>query len=169
MKRVLIVRHGTAVNVGEKGVRRDTDRMLTLEGRERTRKAALGLRRLDCRPALVVASPLVRAMETAEILADTLEVELGVRTFEAIGSPIEMDEAISWLRSCTDFPVMLVGHMPGLSDLASRLLSGSSSAAFAMKKDSVTCIAFDGKPVPGAGTLEWFIPPKALRSLGRRD
>lgn len=167
MKQVLIVRHGTAVNVGEKGVRRDADRMLSPEGREKTRQAALGLRRIDCRPALVLSSPLVRAVETAEIFAETLQVEEDIRILPAIGSPIDLRAAVSSLRSCADFPVMLVGHMPGLSDLASSLVSGGCSAAFAMRKASVLCIAFDGTPAPGAGALEWFVPPKVLRSLGQ--
>jgi len=106
-------------------------------------------------------------METAEIFARTLQVEQDVRSLPAIGSPIDLAETVSWLRSCREFPVMLVGHMPGLSDLASCLLSGRSSAAFAMKKASVTCITFDRNPARGAGTLEWFVPPKVLRSLGR--
>jgi len=114
MKEVFIVRHGPAVNVGESGIRRDADRVLSEDGRKKTREAAEGLRSLECRPALIASSPLIRAIETADIFADVLQVRNDVLRLPAIGSPIKLEEALSWIRAQRELPVMLVGHMPGL-------------------------------------------------------
>lgn len=68
-----IVRHGIAVDLGKEGVTQDDDRMLNGEGRKKTRQIAKALRKLDCTPGRVVTSPLIRAAETADILAAELK------------------------------------------------------------------------------------------------
>ena len=64
-----LVRHGIALDVDGRKVTCDEMRPLSSMGRERTARAARGLKRVAALPDLVLTSPLVRARETAEIFA----------------------------------------------------------------------------------------------------
>ena len=62
--------------------------------------------------------------------------------------------------------VALVGHRPGLHELAVYLLTGDSGGAdMKIKKGGVVCIEFEDAPLPGAGKLRWLFTPKVLRGL----
>ena len=67
--KVLIVRHGIAVERGTPPFERDEERPLTPKGAERMKQAAAGIVRAVEAIETVFASPLVRARETADILA----------------------------------------------------------------------------------------------------
>lgn len=161
-----IVRHGIAVDVGEQGVRTDRARMLSATGRERTREAAEGLARLNCRPERVLASPLVRARETAAILASVLAPSPDIETVEWLQPGVAATESQLYLESAPSAPLMLVGHMPGVADLASLLLTGEERRLrLVFKKAAVCCLSFDGRLRAGTGCLEWLLQPGALRQL----
>ncbi len=64
-----LVRHATAEDRAETG---DDERALTEEGKAKMIRATRGLAKLKVRPDLILASPLRRARETAEILAEGL-------------------------------------------------------------------------------------------------
>src|SRR4051794_37184555 len=68
--KIYLVRHGVAEERG--GSIADEDRALTTEGKRRTRKAMRGFARLRDGPSLILSSPLVRAWQTAEIVAKSL-------------------------------------------------------------------------------------------------
>src|SRR5438105_10768988 len=69
MIRVYLVRHGIAVNPADSGGLPDDDRPLTGKGRRRFRRAARAFARLGELPDFLFTSPLIRAAQTAEILA----------------------------------------------------------------------------------------------------
>ena len=161
-----LVRHGIAVDVGEKGVRRDSERMLSNEGRVKTEQAARGLHTLQCAPDRVISSPLCRAVETAEIMAAVLCPGATAETCELLSPCSDLDELVFWLRSQASAAVMLVGHMPDLAELAALLLTAELSANILFKKASACCLSFPGTVRSGSGALQWLLQPRQLRLLG---
>ena len=67
---IYVMRHGIAADLGEGGVLKDADRPLTLEGRAKLKQAALGLRELGLKFNVIFTSPLLRARQTAEVVAE---------------------------------------------------------------------------------------------------
>ena len=60
--------------------------------------------------------------------------------------------------------VAVVGHRPGLHELASYLLTGDAEGLdVKIKKGGAVCIRFEGFPEPGAGKLRWLLMPEFLR------
>ena len=60
----------------------------------------------------------------------------------------------------------VVGHRPGLHELAAYLLTGKAAGAeISIKKGGVACLRFEGSPAPGAGQLRWLATPKILRAI----
>ena len=156
---VYLVRHGAAVDLGEAGVKRDADRMLTPKGQKKTAAVARALKRMEALPERIVSSPLVRARETADILAEILTPGKAVEEADVLATDAGAKEAVAWLGKQPDSPVMLVGHMPGMATLASLLLSGGPSLRIDFKKSAACCISFDAKAQAGAGQLDWLMPP----------
>jgi phosphohistidine phosphatase SixA len=70
------------------------------------------------------------------------------------------------LRGLRGERVMIVGHEPSLSGLASLLLTGSiDGMRLALKKGGCIAVALRA-PAPRAATLEWVMTPRALRRIG---
>ena len=67
-----IVRHGIAVDRSDPNSPPEPERPLTARGIKKTRLAALGLAKLEIKPDVFITSPLIRAVQTAEIFAEAL-------------------------------------------------------------------------------------------------
>ena len=162
-----LVRHGIAVSLGEAGTESDEDRMLSEKGLRRTRAVARALTQLDCQPNAVWSSPLPRARQTADIMAEYLTPENGVRLTPLLEPDVTSRKTMEWLTSLPEADaLMLVGHMPGLERLASCLLTCRATMNAAFKKAAVMHLWFEGPVQAGAATLEWFLPPAILRKMG---
>lgn len=155
---LLLVRHAIAEE--RRPGQAEEDRALTDRGRERFEGTALGVLALGAHPARVLTSPLRRARETAQILADTC------------GGRIEVVQALaaapaeSLLTALRGDDAAAVGHEPWMSALCAWLVAGSiaPSYAFAFKKGG--CALLEGEPEPGGMRLVAFLPPRVLRALG---
>ena len=66
---IYLIPHRIAYEPGEPGYEDDTQRPLTDKGRDKMRKVARVLKRLNLKPNVILSSPYLRARETAEILA----------------------------------------------------------------------------------------------------
>lgn len=123
-----IVRHAEAVD-------RTTEipeehRFLTRRGRRRFRKAAKSLAGLKIEPDLILTSPLVRAVQTADILAEALEYEheLAVSALLAPGfRPQALDQLLKPYSQAKE--IALVGHEPDMGLLAQALLAAHDPCA----------------------------------------
>jgi len=164
---VYIIRHGIAVDVGQQGVRTDAGRMLSAEGQTRTRQVARGLNALGVRLDGVLSSPLVRAVETAEIIARELgDDAVTVEETDAMLPGTDPTDLIAELARRGRSALAVVGHMPHVADVASRMLAPRDTVSLVFKKAGVAAIEFEGKPAAGAGWLVWLLQPKALRFAG---
>ena len=165
---LFIVRHGIAQDRDDPTVRSDGERELTREGRDKTALAAEGLKRMGCRPELIAASPLVRAQQTAEVIAEVLCPEVAVQTCEGLGPGGGTGEIIEWLRPLAENSVMLVGHMPNVAETTGVLLAGRASVEMVFKKAATCCILFDGAPEAGRGVLKWLLQQRELRARAEK-
>jgi phosphohistidine phosphatase len=162
---LLLIRHAIAQDKGEFAGRDDALRPLTGEGRAKMERIARGLRELVPELGVLASSHLVRAVETAEIVA----AAYGGMEYEVIpGLAPEADpeEALAWLRSRQGHDVVAaVGHEPSLSRLASWLLTAEARSVLALKKGGACRLELDGAPAAGAATLRWLLEPGQLRRL----
>ncbi len=116
---LIVVRHGEAVDQGV-GMS-DGERWLTGRGRRTTREVAAALPP-EHHPYELWTSPLVRATQTAEIIASVLRLDDRVCVLRALatGDVSAIREAIDGYAG--PGPLMLVGHEPTLSALTRQLL-----------------------------------------------
>jgi phosphohistidine phosphatase len=118
--RVYLVRHGEAAP-GEP----DEGRRLTPEGREQSRRVAEQLASAQPRPDAVLHSPLVRARETAELIAAPLGIEPEPDDRLAPGATTDNVRAAAAGRGEA---VVLVGHQPDCGRVAAELTGGPEPA-----------------------------------------
>jgi phosphohistidine phosphatase len=166
---VLIVRHAIAEDrVAFAGTGKpDGRRPLTDVGRRRMEDAARGVRRLVPLLTRIATSPLVRARETAEILAAAYDHDVPIDELDALVPGRAPDGVIAWLHPrAADAIIALVGHEPDLSELTAHLLLDEAAAFFSFKKGGAALLEFDGPVGAGQGSLRWLLQPKHLRALG---
>jgi phosphohistidine phosphatase len=163
-----LMRHGIAVTADQPGTQSDSERPLTPKGIKRMRRAARGLRRLGISFDAILTSPLVRARQTAEIVADTLGLEAQLEEISELAPDSSVDHLVSGLTRFQDREhVLLVGHQPLLGHIFSFLISGKNvNLAVEFKKGGLCRIEIDVLPLGTPGTLHWLLTPKQLRLLG---
>jgi len=157
--KLYLVRHAIAEDIGDH--EDDSLRPLTEKGREKMRRIAGALAELGIQPDLIVSSPYVRASQTAVILAKELKYkeELAYSNFlMPMGEPNDMIGEINEKFSVDE--LMLVGHEPNLSSLASVLLAGSPDLSINLKKGGICCLSVDDLHYDRKATLEWLVTPK---------
>lgn len=141
--------------------RPDEARALTAKGRLRFRRCVQGLRALDVSFDLLLHSPLLRAVQTAEELAGLVKGSIEETLHLAQAPSTELLARLVELPSAA-----LVGHEPWMSDLMGLLLVGEGGLAqVAFKKGAVAWLR--GEPRPGGMELVAFLPPRVLVELKR--
>lgn len=152
MKFLVLLRHGIAEDPSPD--KDDLDRELTDKGRRRMEAIAEGIARMFPEAEAIYSSPAVRAMQTAEPVAEELDLKIKQSDALAPGkSPRSLvDEA------GVDFAIF-VGHEPTLSQLMQDLTN--TRGEIELKKGGCYGIAFGGD----SARLEWMLPPRALRRL----
>ncbi|HYM21370.1 MAG TPA: phosphohistidine phosphatase SixA [Candidatus Kapabacteria bacterium] len=129
-----LLRHGIAEDHGSRD--RDDERELTAEGKEKTKRIMQAVRAMKfLPPALVISSPLIRAVQTADIACKEFAREAQRMTSDALIPSADIVSTMSLLADHIkdQTPVMVVGHEPHLSTFASALL-GSDHSIIEMKK-----------------------------------
>ncbi len=165
---LLIVRHAIAEDRLEfaSSEKNDDLRPLTPQGRKRMRRGARGLRALVPTIDVLAASPLVRAEQTAGILAEVYGRPTLVRV-PALAPGAGAEEAARWLATQPDAAtVLVVGHEPDLSELIGWLTSGTAQSYIDFKKGGACLLHCPAPPSAGACRMQWLADPKSLRLLG---
>jgi phosphohistidine phosphatase len=158
-----LVRHGIAEPRGEAWPD-DAKRPLTEQGMSRLKRSARALVRLGVSIDVVLTSPLVRTRQTAEIVAGAFSPRPSLINVEALapgGAPAALATELE--KHSRRPHIVIVGHEPGIGELAAWLLGMRHPIGF--KKGAVCRIDVDSLPPRGAGALRWFLSPKILRSL----
>ena len=164
--RLYIMRHGEAVGRGDAGYSDDSKRPLTPQGRKRMQQIADGLKRLEFAVDWIVSSPLVRAAETAQLLAESWASRVPVEFSDNLGPEGSAEAVITLLARYPERKrTLLVGHEPGLTELARRLIGAGHQANLALKTGGCCLITFAEFPPRTPGRLVWWLTPRALRKL----
>ena len=164
--RLFLVRHAIAEERGPEWPD-DDQRPLTRDGLRKWKKAAGGLARVLPKVDELLTSPLVRTCQTAEVLARALSPTPRVTPFEPLRPDTPINEAIAALRARpARGAVVLVGHDPMLSELASALLHLQGPLEF--KKGGAMAIESRGLGTRGPARLGWFLTPRLLRQIAGR-
>lgn len=160
-----LTRHAEAVKVGGV-ITRDADRPLTDHGRDDARIMGVALARLDPNISTIITSPLVRAVQTGEIISQSLAGHPAVQTSHAIVPgfrPKRLLEELVALGAAKS--LVAVGHQPDLTGLIAYLVADESPAAVAMAPCAVAKLSIpDGDPTGGAQLL-WLLTPEAIRAV----
>ena len=156
-----ILRHGRAEEHGHGGG--DAARKLTKKGREEIAAVGAWMAAHDLAFDLIAASPLVRAQETAAIVAEILETPDTIVTWNVLvpgGSPDDVCREVDTHAKAG--AVLLVGHEPLLSTLIGRIIAGDDGAGIVMTKGGLAKIrnfSFHRRP---SGELHWLLTAKQM-------
>jgi phosphohistidine phosphatase len=165
MLQLLILRHAIALDRDEADALslNDFERPLIDKGRERMEQVAAGISHSITEPALILSSPLLRARQTAEILAAQYEaVEINIIEELAPGHSLHQLIAVLQKQQVTA-PLVIVGHEPSLSSFAGLLLCGKPFSPLQLKKGGAALIEFNQRIDSGCGNLLWLMTPRLLR------
>jgi len=163
---IILVRHAKAETRDPNTWPDDDLRPLTAEGRAEQRAAARAMKKMGIKFDFLVTSPLLRATETADIVAaayrwpEPPQVALELGHGYAVGAVVKL-----LAKFPPDACVALVGHEPDLSHLTGALISASGDVNIAVKKSGVLGIEFEGQADSGKGTLLFHLKPSHLRKL----
>jgi phosphohistidine phosphatase len=149
------LRHGVAGGREEwKGD--DTLRPLTKKGMKNMVSQAKCIDEMDLKLDLIVTSPLARAFQTADIVADELEMGEKLVQDERLGPGFGIDDLVEVLQDYPDASnIMLVGHEPDFSQTISALIGGGR---LLVKKGGLARIdVINADPLQGE--LVWLLPP----------
>jgi phosphohistidine phosphatase len=168
--KLLVIRHAIAETRDEFALsgRHDDLRPLTSEGRHRMRRVAAGLKALVPELPRLASSPLVRAQQTLEIVAEAYPAA-ATETLEALAPDQRLPPVLGWLRQHGGLgTVAVIGHEPHLSHLVSWLLAGRFRSFVELKKGAACLLEFGGEPAPGEADLHWLMQPGQLRRIVKR-
>lgn len=164
--KLYVMRHGPAEDDAASG--RDADRALTHSGRERTREVARALVANEEAPLAIVSSPLVRALQTAEIVAAVTELDkrgAAVEVRREMGPGGDALGLVAELLRTGRKRVMVVGHEPDVSLLVHSLTGASPEAG--LSKSMVVGVRVDPEASGARASdlsakLRFVLEPKSL-------
>jgi phosphohistidine phosphatase len=150
---IYLVQHAEAKSEEE-----DIQRPITSKGREDAKKTAEAIKgiKLD----LIMHSGKNRARQTAEVMAKILNPTEGIKEAKDLEPLADAGEWASRLAEMKK-EVMLVGHLPHLSNLVSLMLCGDEEKkVINFKKAGIICLGIDEA---GEWTIEWIITPEVIK------
>jgi len=158
MKRIILFRHGHAEDAFSSGII-DFQRCLTAKGREKTMASAALLREKQKDIALWLTSPLLRAMQTMEIILKVYggtESQIQILESLAFGDP---QEIFAHLNDFRESVICLTGHQPTLGNMVEDVISRCKFQYFTMKKSGWLVLDFVDHIALGKGQLRGFYMP----------
>ena len=162
--KLYFLRHTTAADIASN----DASRALTAVGQEEARRAGTGLAMLGATPSVILASPLLRARQTAEIAARAMGFAGAIGTLDELASESTTADLIRALKPhATSKEILLVGHMPSLAGHVATLIGVESAEEYSFGKGSVACVELDELRA-GAGRLLWQKRLEQLREMKRQ-
>ena len=151
--KIVLVRHAAAIERG--GDVPDERRYLTPDGRISFRRTARTMAKRGVAPGLILTSPLLRSVQTADILAETLEYSGPLEAVEELAPGFDLQRLERLLgRYPHAGELVLVGHEPDLSDLAAALLGLPND--FKLRKGSAVRLNVDPANLKGAAVFKWL-------------
>ena len=165
---LLVIRHGIAEDKDTfaRSGKDDSQRPLTAEGEREMALVAKGLKATAREIDVLASSPLVRARQTAAIVAGAYRIQR-IEEIDALAPDAEPDALLPWLRGRGDREVVaVVGHEPHLGRLVAWLLTGQTEMSVVLKKGGACRVDFASRPACGEGELRWLMTSAQLQRIG---
>jgi phosphohistidine phosphatase len=167
--KIYLLRHAIAEE--RRAALLDEDRALTREGRKRMHQVAKSMARLELRFDVIGTSPLLRARQTADIVAKIVPQAPQPAPLDELAPGGSMSRLIDVINGMVAKPVsgiLLVGHQPYLGRLLAALIGAGNTAEFELRKAGLCCLELTGPRLRfgQCATLEWLVTPRIL--LGSR-
>jgi phosphohistidine phosphatase len=161
--KLYVMRHSVAEDASHDGS--DAARALTPTGRERAREVAKALLSMDEAPRAIVTSPLVRALQTAEIVHAHANVDVPLEISTAMSPGGDALAMVLTAARANRKRLMVVGHEPDVSTLVARLVGAPPPSGFG--KGMVVGIRIT--PDENRATLRFVLDPKTcVLTIDRR-
>jgi phosphohistidine phosphatase len=163
-----------ALRHGEAGKRipsgsRDSERALTITGREEVGEIARALAKLDVKFDFIGTSPLKRSSQTAEIVAKALRTKNGnVEEWSELkpeGRRTDLYRRLSQFKA--ESSVLVVGHEPYLSTMISEIAFGNGTGSIVLKKAGLAKLTVTSFQPKIKGELRWLLTPKHLKKVAK--
>jgi phosphohistidine phosphatase len=157
-----IVRHAWAADRDDPRWPEDDLRPLTEQGRERFTQVVKKLAGRGMTPEIIATSPLVRCVETAQLLSAGMG-RIKIVELDALRPGSDVAELLKWTQrqAGKHQQIAWVGHAPDVDRLAAAMI-GQGDSLIRFAKGSIAAIRFDGPPVLGDGQLQWLVTAKVL-------
>jgi phosphohistidine phosphatase len=158
-----IIRHAWAEQRDASRWPDDDSRPLTPDGEERFALVAKKLVRCGMAPALVATSPLVRCVQTTEILAAAMPSRPKIVALDELRPGSDLEGLLQWTGRHGDKrdEIAWVGHAPDVDRLTAAVIGGGDSLIH-FSKGAAAAVHFDGLPARGRGELRWLATAKVL-------
>lgn len=157
-----VVRHAEAVE--ESDTLQDQWRFLTEEGRSSAKKMSSSIAKYGPKTRLTITSPLTRAVQTAEIMAEKACHKNVVVASELLLPGADTGNLITHLKGCRDARrVMLVGHEPQLGLLVAKLL-GCEDNVISLKKGACVTLKLNPDTHDKPAAFLWYLAPGKKRT-----
>jgi phosphohistidine phosphatase len=160
---LFIIRHAWAEDRDDRTYPDDAQRPLTAEGQKRFAQMADRLVPRALKPRLIATSPMVRCVQTAEILAAAVGAKAKVVPCDELLPGGDPKHLLVWTEEQADGleEVAWVGHAPDVGHLAA-LLIGQQDHWMNFKKGAIAAIRLGEKPDFDRGELQWFVTAKVV-------
>ena len=159
--KLYFLRHASASDIAPS----DAERKLTKEGEQEARVAGAALAILGASPAVILTSPLLRARQTAEIAARELKRTDDIKVLDELTNDTPTAALLKALKPYGDLnEVLLVGHMPSLSEHIAACIGVKSAEAVPLGKAGMACIELEQLHA-GAGALCWLMRQEQLAKI----
>jgi phosphohistidine phosphatase len=136
---VAIFRHAHSLSVSESGADVDFDRILSERGMDEVKKSAINLKNEKFLPKIIFSSPIKRAVETAKIIGDILDIKDIVIT-DLLKPSNDINKIIDLIKS-ENHNTVVVSHIPFVDDL----LYGLSGTRFLFTTGSYVRVSINGE------------------------
>jgi len=147
---ISIIRHGQAHNGSHTG--RDQDRTLTEHGHQQAKAVGMYLKACERLPTCVIASPFVRAQETASEICSVLDQS--IITDDRLGADRGLSEMLAVLEDHRDKEsIAIVSHMPTVGQLESLLTHGPGTSGSSFWTGEIVAIRVEGDELIGGGAM----------------
>lgn len=152
--KLFLIRHAEAIDYETESVRSDDLRFITPKGRKTSSTVFKSLKDYFLDLDKVFTSPLIRSVQTAEVLAATLKYKHDVEVANELllnGTASKIQQLLK--RNTVFNSIALVGHEP-LMSLLVESLSDRKELNFQFRKSGVCFIDYDADK--GTGKFEWY-------------
>ena len=149
--KVYLIQHGLALPE-----EKNPERPLSAQGEAQTERTAEYLRSRNIKVDAIWHSKKIRAVQTADIIAEA--IDCGKIKERDDMNPLDPVERFPEEILASRMDIMIIGHLPFLQKLVSRLLTGSEkNDIIAFKNSGVLTLDYDEK-----WKIGWLLPPEHM-------